>query len=247
MSLADRMNNAYIRTIFNDTFLVSGTQYMPFKAQVDKETRKAVNAFGLNVYPVLLALGMPVFLNSMVLEREQRLMQNMKINGLQMKYYWLVSAICNFAFYIVQAAVYFFYGKHVAQLSFFIESSAALLWITFIGWGLCQISLAFAYSSFFNQQQSAQIVGYTLAIVGSCLCTSLMMAGGVYDENKEMFWWLRLHPTPNFARILYIIADNCAWRECDASVEGTSDELKTCLKCLYANAVVYFILALYFE
>jgi len=37
MVLADRMNNAYLRTVFDDTYIVSGQQFMPFHAQVDKE------------------------------------------------------------------------------------------------------------------------------------------------------------------------------------------------------------------
>jgi hypothetical protein len=34
VSLMDRMNQAYIRSIFNDTFLLSGQQLMPFKFDV---------------------------------------------------------------------------------------------------------------------------------------------------------------------------------------------------------------------
>jgi len=46
---------------------------MPFIPEIDKEMRRLVNAVGNTVYPVLLSLGMPVFLNSLVMEKEQRL------------------------------------------------------------------------------------------------------------------------------------------------------------------------------
>jgi hypothetical protein len=32
MLLSDRMNNAYTRAVFEDTFILSGQQYMPFHA-----------------------------------------------------------------------------------------------------------------------------------------------------------------------------------------------------------------------
>lgn len=73
MSLSDKMNNAYIRSVFNDTYLVSGQQFMPFETQLDKEYERLVNCFGNTVYPVLMSLCMPVFLNQMVMEKEQRL------------------------------------------------------------------------------------------------------------------------------------------------------------------------------
>ena len=37
MVLSDRMNNAYLRSVFADTYVVSGQQFMPFHAQLDKE------------------------------------------------------------------------------------------------------------------------------------------------------------------------------------------------------------------
>jgi hypothetical protein len=46
---------------------------MPFKASVDKQLGKVANSFGNTVYPVLLSLGLPVFLYTLVLEKEQRL------------------------------------------------------------------------------------------------------------------------------------------------------------------------------
>lgn len=82
MTLSDKINNAYLRSIFSDTQIVSGMQFMPFKSQIARQTDKAVNAFAQNVYPVLLSLAMPVFLYNIVMEREYKLLMYMKINGL---------------------------------------------------------------------------------------------------------------------------------------------------------------------
>jgi hypothetical protein len=68
------MNNAYLRSVFNDTYIVSGLMFMPFKPQIEQQTGKAVNSFGQNVYPILLSIGMAAFLNNIVMEKEQRLL-----------------------------------------------------------------------------------------------------------------------------------------------------------------------------
>jgi len=118
---------------------------MPFTPKVKKEYERLVNCFGNAVYPLLLSLCLPLFLNKIIMEKEQRLIQNMKINGLQMVNYWITNGVCNFLFYMLQAAVYYAWGRYVSDLAFFTETNPALIWLTFVGWGFSQISLAFLY------------------------------------------------------------------------------------------------------
>lgn len=55
---------------------------MPFKPQVRNEALKILNTLGIIIFPVGLSLSMPAFLYTIVLEKENRLLENMKINGL---------------------------------------------------------------------------------------------------------------------------------------------------------------------
>mmetsp|Transcript_15182 Transcript_15182/g.23440 ORF Transcript_15182/g.23440 Transcript_15182/m.23440 type:complete len:95 (-) Transcript_15182:160-444(-) len=87
----DRLNQAYVRSIFNETHVLSGLQVMPWKPNLRREAEKFVNVIGNLVFPALLSLSMPSFLYTLVLEKEQRLVQNMKINGLNMRNYWIVN------------------------------------------------------------------------------------------------------------------------------------------------------------
>lgn len=82
MALTDRINQAYIRSIFNDTHILAGQQFMPFIPQVKKELFKVLSTIGVYMYPVVMSLGMPAFLYTIVLEKEMRLLENMKINGM---------------------------------------------------------------------------------------------------------------------------------------------------------------------
>jgi hypothetical protein len=210
-------------------------------------TDKAVNAFAQNVYPVLLSLAMPVFLYNIVMEREYKLLMYMKINGMQMQFYWIVNYFCNFVYFTCSALIYYIFGRWIAGLTLFSETQPVILGLLFIGWGLCQISLAFTYSSFFEKQQSAQVVGYILSVVCACVFTGISMTEGHLDTDRTMFWWLRLHPLPCYCRVLYKLTEQCAWFECISSFDQVTPELWTCLRCLYINAVAYFFLGVYLE
>ena len=43
---------------------------------------KILNSIGSIAFPVMMSLGMPAFLYTIVLEKENRLLEIMKINGL---------------------------------------------------------------------------------------------------------------------------------------------------------------------
>ena len=83
MLLSDLMNGAYIRSIFNETYINSGQIFMPFSIQMDKEFSRLTNFLGVMVFPICLSFAMPIFLYNLVLEKELRLLENMKINGLK--------------------------------------------------------------------------------------------------------------------------------------------------------------------
>ena len=95
-----------------------------------------------------------------------------------MSNYWIVSIGFNTMFYLMQVTVWYVFGRYVAQLTFF-ETDGYLVWLTLLGWGLCQTSLAFVYSTFINQAQSASVIGYSLAIVVSLVLSCTMMSGGI--------------------------------------------------------------------
>ena len=95
-----------------------------------------VNSAGYVVFPVLFSLSLPVFLYNVVLEKESRLIQNMKINGLQMKNYWIVNSGFNFATYLITSFSSFCFGKYFLGLIVFHETNMKFFAIVIFGWGL---------------------------------------------------------------------------------------------------------------
>ena len=63
---------------------------MPFTINLDKEIGKITNWTAVTMFPICLTISLPIFLALLVQEKEMRLVEIMKINGLKMKNYWFV-------------------------------------------------------------------------------------------------------------------------------------------------------------
>jgi hypothetical protein len=83
-----------------------------------------------------MALCMPIFLHHLVMEKERKLVDNMKTNGLNMWNYWLVNGIYNYASFAVTAFLYWFVGRYALELEFFADTNALLFLQMFGLWGL---------------------------------------------------------------------------------------------------------------
>jgi len=148
--LADKVNQAYTKALFNDTHVIAGMQFMPFKPKIRAEAEKAINCIGDIVYPVLTALSLPIFMYNIVLEKEHKLLQNMKINGMRMSNYWFVTAVFNFGMYCLFVLCYYGFGKFISGLSFFTESNPVIMLQMYLAWGLNQVALSFLFSCFLH-------------------------------------------------------------------------------------------------
>lgn len=56
-------------------------------------------------------MGFPVFLFNVVFEKEKKLVDIMKINGVKMSNYWIVTFFFQYLFYMVILLVYYLNGK----------------------------------------------------------------------------------------------------------------------------------------
>lgn len=110
---------------------------MPFTVQMDKEVSKIVNWTGVCVFPICLAISLPVILHALVSEKELRQVENMKINGMKMRNYWIVNGIYYFGIYLITMVVYLFFGRYVCNLIVFTDTHMGLYFELLCCWGLC--------------------------------------------------------------------------------------------------------------
>jgi len=70
MSSADLINKAFFRSIFPDIFVVGGVQVMPLTNNNDDYIQRIINVTGSTFYPLAISLLMPLFMYTIVLEKE---------------------------------------------------------------------------------------------------------------------------------------------------------------------------------
>lgn len=153
--VADLFNRAYLKHFFPDLFIVSGVQIMPYHQDDSENIQRIINVAGSTFYPMAISLLMPLFMYTIVLEKEGKLIEIMKINGMKMTYYWLSVFVFNFILYVITMVVFVITGGLVLQLSLFTSTNFALQGLVYLGWGLCQIGMAFFFQAFLNNARTA--------------------------------------------------------------------------------------------
>ena len=151
LTVADLMNQAYMREIFNETTVVGGVSFFPFLTDVENSVKRIISIICTLVLPICMSMGLPVFIYQIVLEKEMKLIENMKINGMNMSNYWLVNYLFDLAFYIATALLFLVFGMKIFNTQVFTETDTLILVVTLLGWGLAQISMAFLISVFLSK------------------------------------------------------------------------------------------------
>ncbi len=153
--IADLFNKAYMKMFHPDLYVISGIQPMPFELNTSDNVQRIINLAGSTFYPIAVSLLMPLFMYTIVLEKESRLVEIMKINGLKMTYYWLSLFLYNFIVYSVTFILFYFFGRVVFAFKMFTDTSNILMLLVFVGWGFSQISLAFFFQAFLSNARTS--------------------------------------------------------------------------------------------
>jgi len=128
---------------------------MPFTTAEETIILKLMNLLGATLYPVALSVILPVFLYTLVLEKEERLREMMKMNGMKMRYYWFVNYIWNTILYTLSSSFFLIFGVYILKVPFFYETGSVVLITIVFAWGLCQVSLSFFFQNFLSKVRTA--------------------------------------------------------------------------------------------
>ena len=71
------------------------------------------------------------------MEKEKKLIEIMKMNGLKIIFYWNINFLFNFTIYLIILLIFFTFGFFALQISFFTQINIIILALVFISWGLC--------------------------------------------------------------------------------------------------------------
>ena len=173
---------------------------------------------GSGLYPLGLSLLLPLFLFLIVSEKEERMIEIMKMNGLNIKYYWINTFIFNFFISMITFSVFYFFGYYVVELSFFRETSVVLFWVMLMGWAIAQISLTTFVQIFINNAKSATIIGYLLSIFSTLVGEALSVT--IHPYPMEMPLPLLMFPPFCLCRLITMIGVACSTGGCYSSLSS---------------------------
>jgi hypothetical protein len=109
LSIMDMVSSAFIKNVTGKT-VVSGYAYMPFNEEGGVFVEMLINTVATIIFPLSLSLLLPVFLYLTVLEKEERLIQMMRMNGMGMLNYWSINFLYNLIISILTNLVFYLYG-----------------------------------------------------------------------------------------------------------------------------------------
>jgi hypothetical protein len=115
-----------MRKLFNDTTVVAATTHMPFELKFDQEVAKGVAFICISIIPLCLCLALPVFLYQIVLEKETRLTETMKINGMRMSNYWIVNFLFSLLFYWITVFFFLACGIWIFKLEIIVNTAFSI-------------------------------------------------------------------------------------------------------------------------
>lgn len=202
-----------------------------------------MNTVASTIFPLALGLLFPVFLYAIVLEKEERLIQMMKMNGMSMTYYWLVTFLFNLILSLITSFIFYMFGYFLLKNTFFTQTPFTLLFVILFGWMLAQIGLAVLFQTFLSNSRTANIIGYLLSV-----WTALIGAGlnvGVFQLPTEYPFVLRMYAPLGFTRIFYIMLSKCSLGECITTWKGVKGELADEIIFLYVFFAFTFLLGVY--
>lgn len=125
--MMDLFNKAYFRKFFDNVVVMCGLQLMPYNQDDSGNIQRIINLAGATFYPLAISLLMPLFMYTIILEKEGKLIEIMKINGMKMRNYWLSLFTYDFILYFITIFVFYFSGSILMRLSFFTDTNFLLM------------------------------------------------------------------------------------------------------------------------
>ncbi|KAI8927349.1 hypothetical protein BC831DRAFT_549185 [Entophlyctis helioformis] len=157
--------------------LGSNAIYLPFGGLI-----------GAILYPFGVSFLLPIFVITLVQEKEYRILVMMKMNGMKELSYYISHYIVFFILYVISTAIFLISG-YVSKLTIFTVTETGVLILLFFLWGNVQIALAFFFATLFNKSRLALVIVFLLVLCSVII--SLAMAD-IFDPAQmpaAIFLW----------------------------------------------------------
>ena len=198
---------------------------------------KIFQLLGLCFYPMAIGFGFPVVLSNLGLEKEDKIADLMRINGMSQVVFVLANFIYYLIFFGISASVFFIVGHFMLEEGifhmFYLELSLFVLL-----WNCLQITFSLFLMRFINNASAGNAVGYTFSIIMSIFSSSVCTV---------------VYPSPGFIPIFYKFIPQVLLvrlfqffilRGSDSLLPEDIQEYKLNMLMLLLTSIVYLILSI---
>lgn len=182
MYFITEMTNAILRRATNNlNTITQGFRIFPEKYESGLPIDLA-GMIGVILFPWGVSFLLPIFVITLVKEKEERFLVMMKMNGIKSKTYYISIYLTDLVLNLFSMA-FFLLAGYICGMNLFTKTSIVVLLIVFFVWANVQIALAFLLSFFFKRNGTALIASFLvvlLSIVFSLGLTDIFASSYVY-------------------------------------------------------------------
>ncbi|RKP20028.1 hypothetical protein ROZALSC1DRAFT_28441 [Rozella allomycis CSF55] len=219
-----------------------GLRTMPVVINNRFDARPIYRVLGNILFPFGVSFLLPVFVLTLVKEKEDRILIMMQMNGLRTWTYYLMHYAFFYLMHFLASTVFIIAGV-VARLDFFVKTDPGVYILLFFLWGHVQIIIAFLLSCFFNKSRNALIVSF-LIVIASVLIN--IVAGTLFTDKPPLpyLFWAPFAFYRSINRIaLASSSDSMPPYSMSKVIPG--DEVSNAMIALVVEIFVYALLASY--
>ncbi|KAG0345236.1 hypothetical protein BG004_003854 [Podila humilis] len=238
------LTNAILKTspVANNTKITHGFRGMPQLFSTKAEIPIA-SMVGRILYPFGVSFLLPIFVITLVKEKEDRILVMMRMSGLKSFTYYVAHYIHFYILHIISSIMFIIAGV-AFRMPFFTKVDPGVFILLFFFWGHVQIALAFFLSCFFSKSRTALVIVFLLVLCG--VIVSLATETIFEDDPAPLgyFVW----PAFAFYRALSVInrsSYDSSYQPYQISHLKGSDEVFQVIIALVIETFVFLGLAFY--
>eukprot|EP00158_Paraphelidium_tribonemae_P006581 Partr_v1_DN27888_c0_g1_i2_m22819 putative (ABC) transporter len=206
----------------------------------------AETQLGTTTYPYALAFQLPLFVLTLVKEKESRIMIMMNMHGLSTFTYYL-SHYLEFMTLQLLTSIVFIISGAIFKLKFIMLTEPGVYIILFLVWANAVVAMSFLLSLVFNKSRAALISCFVIVTL-SCILSTL--EGIIFNYEIPPNWWY-LWPLFAFFRALTEITtiSGAKYRPPYqlADLRAGDNVLTTILFLLFEGIIILMIFAYLFQ
>ncbi|EGG14460.1 hypothetical protein DFA_12232 [Cavenderia fasciculata] len=209
-----------------------------------------VSLLGPMLYIFIFQLMMPVVLRLILYEKENKLREIMKMMGLEMKTYWLVTYIFAYSIYFIAMMLVWALGA-LFRFRYFTVNSPLVIFLLIFFWGHTLVSFAFFLSTFFTKTETGTVVGY-IWVFGTGILASRVIDNIFSSDStpSSSIFVISIFPPFVLYRALFILKKYVSFDGPGVSIAKMNNpgyQFGDIYGFMIVEAVVFLILALYLE